>query len=70
MMINFYIIIFIKQLVLGVIPLLPHCRTALPPATSGPQGLFFIDTLRSPSDTPHPVGLLWTGGQTDADAST
>ena len=34
------------------------------------QGRLIIDALRSHSDTPHSLGLLWTGDQPDAETST
>jgi hypothetical protein len=34
------------------------------------QGLLVIEASRSHLDTPHSVGLLWTGDQTDAETST
>jgi hypothetical protein len=34
------------------------------------QGLLIMDPSRSHSDTPHSVGLLWTGDQPDAETST
>ena len=34
------------------------------------QGLTANETSRSDSDTPHSVGLLWTGDQPDAETST
>jgi len=34
------------------------------------QGLLIIEALRSDSDTPHSVGLLWTSDKPDADIST
>jgi hypothetical protein len=33
-------------------------------------GLIIINASRSHSDTPHPVGLLWTSDQSDAETST
>ena len=33
------------------------------------QGLLVIKASRSPSDTPHPVGLLWKSDQPDAEKS-
>jgi len=34
------------------------------------QGLLIIEDLRSHSDTPQSVGLLWTSDQLDAEIST
>jgi hypothetical protein len=34
------------------------------------QGLLIIEALRSHSDTPHSVGLLWMSDQPDAETST
>jgi hypothetical protein len=34
------------------------------------QGLLIVEASRSHSDTPHPVGLLWTSDQSDAEAAT
>jgi hypothetical protein len=34
------------------------------------QGILFIEASRSHSDTPHLVGLLWTGDEPDAETST
>ena len=34
------------------------------------QGLLIIEPLRSHSDTPHLLGLLWTSDQPDAENST
>ena len=34
------------------------------------QGLLIIEDARSHSDTPHPVGILWTSDQPDAETST
>jgi len=34
------------------------------------QGLLIIEALRSHSDTPHSVGLLWTSDQPIAETST
>jgi hypothetical protein len=34
------------------------------------QGVLIVDASRSHSDTPHSVGLLWTGDQPDAETST
>jgi len=34
------------------------------------QGFLIIEASRSHSDTPHPVGLLWTSDQPDAENST
>jgi hypothetical protein len=34
------------------------------------QGLLIIEASRSHSDTPHSVGLLWTGDQPDTETST
>jgi hypothetical protein len=56
----------------------PHCFqlnaefTPLP-MTQQPlvgQGLFIIEASRSDSNTPHPVGLLWTSDKPDAETST
>jgi len=33
-------------------------------------GPFIIEALRSHSDTPHSVGLLWTSDQPDTETST
>ena len=65
MIINVYIIIYIKQFTASAITLLPHCRTA--PGRPGPA---VIKAPRSHSDTPHWVAFLWTGGQSDADNAT
>jgi hypothetical protein len=34
------------------------------------QGLLIVEASRSHSDTPHPVGLLWTSDQSVAETST
>jgi hypothetical protein len=34
------------------------------------QSLLITETSRSHSDTPHPVGFLWTSDQPDAETST
>jgi hypothetical protein len=34
------------------------------------QGLLIIEASLSHSDTPHSVGLLWTGDQPDDETST
>jgi len=34
------------------------------------QGLLIIKALRSHSDTPHSVGILWTSDHPDAETST
>jgi len=34
------------------------------------QGLLIIEVSQSHSKTPHPVGLLWTSDQSDAETST
>jgi len=34
------------------------------------QGPLTVEVLRSHSDTPHPVGLLWTSDQPDTEIST
>ena len=34
------------------------------------QGLFNIEASRSPLDTPHSIGLLWTSNYPDAETST
>ena len=34
------------------------------------QGLLIVETSRSHSDTPHLVGLVWTGDQPDSETST
>jgi len=34
------------------------------------QGLQVMEALRSHSDTPQPLGLLWTSDQPDAETST
>jgi len=38
-----------------------------PPSGPGPS---IIEDSRSYSETPHPVELLWTSGQPDAETST
>jgi hypothetical protein len=35
----------------------------------GGPGFLIIEALRSHSDTPHSVGLLWTSDQSDAETS-
>ena len=46
-------------------------RTSLHAATAPSwQGFLFIEASRSYSDTPQPVGLLWTSDRPDAETST
>jgi len=43
--------------------------SASPPMAQQPllaQGILIIKASRSPSDTPQPVGFLWTNNQPDA----
>ena len=39
-------------------------------APSGPMALIIVEALRSHSDTPHSVGLLWISDQIDAEESS
>jgi len=44
-----------------------------PPMAQQPsvgEGLLIIEASRSPSDTPHLVGLLWMSDRSDAETST
>jgi hypothetical protein len=47
-----------------------HGATAPPSPPTVGQGLLIIEASRSPSDTPHSVGLLWTSDQLVAETST